>query len=129
MTLPQRSLHTRTNPRARRGYHHLCAIDGTAASFGRGDGRPGAHRPRDFVPWRFSDAGSARAPLKHGNTASEKPAQKETFTAFRDGMDSGTALSYSPFSGRNPWSVASPPFSLLTLLATAASWVPMRKER
>ncbi len=40
--------------------------------------------------------------------------QEATFTAFLDGMDSGTALGYSPFSGRNPWSVASP-----------QSWSPM----
>ncbi len=32
------------------------------------------------------------------------------FTALLDGMDSGTALSYSSFSGRNPWSVVSPQF-------------------
>ncbi|HUY01935.1 MAG TPA: hypothetical protein VMV33_01510 [Rhodocyclaceae bacterium] len=28
------------------------------------------------MPWRFSDAGKHRATLNHGNTASEKPAQK-----------------------------------------------------
>jgi hypothetical protein len=72
------------------------------------------------VPWRFSDAGSARATLNHGNTASEKPAQKATFTAFLDGMDSGAALSYSPFSGRTLWSVASQPYLLSTWSVTAA---------
>ena len=34
--------------------------------------------------------------------------QEAIFTAFLDGMDAGTALGYSPFSGRNPWTVASP---------------------
>ena len=47
------------------------------------DGRQSfAHRPRDFVPWRFSGAGKHRAMLNHGNTASEKPAQKATHDAL-----------------------------------------------
>jgi len=44
MTLPQRLLHTMTDPRARCGYHHLCAILRAAAPSGPGDGRSGAHR-------------------------------------------------------------------------------------
>ncbi len=39
---------------------------------------PSAHCPRDFVPWRFSDAGKRRAQLKRRDAASEKPAQKAT---------------------------------------------------
>ncbi len=39
---------------------------------------PSAHCPRDFVPWRFSDAGKRRAQLKRRHTASEKPAQQRT---------------------------------------------------
>jgi hypothetical protein len=72
------------------------------------------------VPWRFSDAGKHRAQLKRRDAASEKPAQKATFTAFLDGMDSGAALSYSPFSGRTLWSVASQPYLLSTWSVTAA---------
>ena len=42
--------------------------------------RPGmiAEAPRDFVPWRFSDAGNRRAPPSAPCQASEKPAQKRT---------------------------------------------------
>jgi hypothetical protein len=46
--------------------------------------------------------------------------EKATFTAFLDGMDSGAALSYSPFSGRTLWSVASQPYLLSTWSVTAA---------
>jgi hypothetical protein len=44
MTLPQRLLHTMTDPRARCGYHHLCAILRAAASSGPGDSQPEPHR-------------------------------------------------------------------------------------
>ena len=46
------------------------------------------------------DAGGGSRPLH----------QEQTFTAFLDGMDLGTALSYSPIPERNPWSVALPPY-------------------
>jgi hypothetical protein len=68
MTLPQRLLHAMTDPRARCGCNHLCAIDGTAASFRRGHGRSDALRPRmsDHKPERgrtaFIDGGLAAAP-------------------------------------------------------------------
>ncbi len=45
MILPPRLLHAMIDPKARCGDHHLCAIDATAASFRRGDGRSGARRP------------------------------------------------------------------------------------
>ncbi len=44
MTLPQRLLHTMTDPRARCGYHHLCAILRAAAPSGPGDSQPEPHR-------------------------------------------------------------------------------------
>ncbi len=52
--------------------------------------------------------------LSHGKLRRSAYSQEATFTAFLDGMVSGTALGYSPFSGRNPWSVAAP-----------QSWSPM----
>ncbi len=52
--------------------------------------------------------------LSHGKLRRSVHSQEATFTAFLDGMVSGTALGYSPFSGRNPWSVAAP-----------QSWSPM----
>jgi hypothetical protein len=39
--------------------------------------------PRDFVPWRFSDAGKQRAPLKRRDAASEKPAQEPSMVTIR----------------------------------------------
>ena len=37
-----------------------------------------AEAPRDFVPWRFSDAGNRRAQPSAPCQASEKPAQEPT---------------------------------------------------
>ncbi len=48
--------------------------------------------------------------------------QKETFVAFLDGMDSGTALGYSPSSGRNPWSAdLLPSWPLMTMIDEEAA--------
>jgi hypothetical protein len=37
---------------------------------------PSAHRPCDFVPWRFSAAGKHRVQLQYCDPASEKPAHQ-----------------------------------------------------
>lgn len=42
--------------------------------------------------------------------------------AFLDGMDSGTALGYSPSSGRNPWSAdLLPSWPLMTMIDEEAA--------
>jgi hypothetical protein len=43
--------------------------------------------------------------------------QKTTFVAFLDGMDSGAALSYSPYPGRQSWNAGWQPYLLLMWLA------------
>jgi hypothetical protein len=43
---------------------------------------PTPHLSRDFVPWRFSDAGGRRMLQPCPCTASEKPAQQATFLLF-----------------------------------------------
>ena len=45
--------------------------------------RASRSRFRDFVPWRFSDAGKHRASASNTARASEKPAQKETLAGPR----------------------------------------------
>jgi hypothetical protein len=44
MTQPQRILNTIADPKARHGYHHLCAILRAAAPSGPGDSQPHPRR-------------------------------------------------------------------------------------